>query len=93
MHTPGWGVFMPEQKNKNLKSRSQTSDKKKASGLSFSDMSYDEDRQGFQTWDEALEKSDKDERGRPGRELNKDRDSRELSREYYTPPDKKSGSD
>lgn len=81
---------MSNQKIKKPSNKNATFDKKRSSGLSFSDMSYDEDRQGFQTWDEALEKTDKDERSRPGREVNKDSDSRDLSRDYYTPDKNKS---
>jgi hypothetical protein len=72
---------MSKQNIKNLEKKSPSFDKKKSSGLGFSDMSYDEDRQGFQTWDEALEKTDKDERTRPGREVNRDSDSMDLSRD------------
>ena len=84
---------MSEQKIKKPTNKNAAFDKKRTSGLGFSDMSYDEDRQGFQTGDEALEKADKDERSRPGREVNKDTDSRDLAREYYTPDKNKSESD
>ncbi|GEM_PF-3772940 len=84
---------MSDRKTKNSESKSPSFDKKKSSGLSFSDMSYDEDRQGFQTWDKALEKTDKDDRSRPGRELNKDSDSRDLNRDYYSPDKNKPESD